>query len=240
MRTDQDSWNEFFGGRQAEAVRSIRRRLGLTQAQLAKRLKVTTISVVRWEARSSTPSPEHLRALARLYAAMELRRVAGRAMNARRRHGQAFGLSRSVSGIRREVMQSLRGAAELWARIAVDSGDVTATQAAWRGLFRHLPARFFRQLPAARAEEDAPLYAGHVVGAGLEAALRGLSHRAFVAAEGEFGAHFLGEFRLLVEVDYTWDLRVHSLVALPMRLDEQRSWRADLRRRAKEEGEDIS
>lgn len=50
----------------SEAIKALRRRLGLTQVDFAKFLDVDSITVSRWERGVRKPMPVHLRRLTRL------------------------------------------------------------------------------------------------------------------------------------------------------------------------------
>lgn len=54
------------GGQVADQVRALRKRLGLTQCQFAKRLGVTSVAVSRWEGGQARPARSSLKALAAL------------------------------------------------------------------------------------------------------------------------------------------------------------------------------
>ena len=88
-----------------QAMLTLRNSMGLTQADLAERLRVSRKAIVRWEGGFSYPKVEHLKALL-AFAVGQLAFPSGReeeevraSMGARRRwHCSPGGWSRSAAG----------------------------------------------------------------------------------------------------------------------------------------------
>jgi transcriptional regulator with XRE-family HTH domain len=67
VRSGYDDVTTFAIGDGVSVLLDLRHRAGLTQREVAILLGVPDRTYQRWEARETTPTPRHQRALARLY-----------------------------------------------------------------------------------------------------------------------------------------------------------------------------
>ncbi len=234
-----------MGGAIKPQVASIRKGFGLTQAEFAKEVGVSRVTVARWEGGVSHPRPRDLEPMLKVVHRHLLDRAVDFFLAAR---DQALtcpkcgamvapsdtGQARVVDSIhtcskedeiRRAISErsGLSLKTEYWAVALLLGGDARMTLEQWRGLF-NTTTDVLSGLPVAMHHNGQAFYWGYDVGLALEAAVRGQTYSQLVdATPDEEVALTFGSARLsseLLQMMGTFEIVVGKWPLLPEEIDQ--------------------